>query len=137
MILKLDNINTVLVTGGAGYVGNVLVPVLLECNYKVIVYDAMFFYDDTLPNNNNLQIIKGDIRDIKLFESSLKNVDAVIHMACISNDPSFELDPELSTSINYDCFEPLVVASKKAGSNIFGKVIYEGKNDKIHLIDTV
>ena len=117
--MKLDNINTVLVTGGAGYVGNVLVPLLLESNYKVIVYDAMFFYEGTLPNNNNLQIIKGDIRDIKLFESSLKNVDAVIHMACISNDPSFELDPELSTSINYDCFEPLVIASKKAGIKRF------------------
>ena len=64
MILKLDNINTILVTGGAGYVGNVLVPLLLESNYKVIVYDAMFFYDDTLPNNNNLQIIKGDIKSV-------------------------------------------------------------------------
>ena len=111
--MKQDNINTVLVTGGAGYVGNVLVPLLLESNYKVIVYDAMFFYDDTLPNNNNLQIIKGDIRDIKLFESSLKNVDAVIHMACISNDPSFELNPTLGKSINLDAFTPLVEIAKK------------------------
>jgi len=117
--LKLESINTVLVTGGAGYVGNVLVPLLLKGNYKVIVYDAMFFDEGTLPKTKNLTIIKGDIRDISLFRATVKNVDAVIHMACISNDPSFELDPDLSTSINYSCFEPLVIASKEAGVKRF------------------
>ncbi len=117
--MKLKNINTVLVTGGAGYVGNILVPYLLENNYKVIVYDAMYFYEGTLSVHKNLKILEGDIRDINLFKSALKNVDAVIHMACISNDPSFELDPKLSTSINYTCFEPLVVASKEAGVKRF------------------
>ena len=113
--MKSGNINTVLITGGAGYVGNVLVPILLSSGYRVIVYDTLFFYEDTLQKNENLKIIKGDIRDINLFKTSLENVDAVIHMACISNDPSFELNPNLSTSINYDCFEPLVTASKKSG----------------------
>ena len=117
--MKSENINTVLITGGAGYVGNVLVPILLSSGYRVIVYDTLFFYEDTLQKNENLKIIKGDIRDINLFKTSLKNVDAVIHMACISNDPSFELNPNLSTSINYECFEPLVIASKKAGVKRF------------------
>ena len=117
--MKLHDINTVLITGGAGYVGNVLVPFLLSSGYKVIVYDTMFFYEDTLLENKNLKIITGDIRDIKLFTSCLENVDAVIHMACISNDPSFELDPALSKSINYNCFEDLVKASKKSGVKRF------------------
>lgn len=113
--MKLKSIDTVLVTGGAGYVGNVMVPLLLSKGYKVIVYDAMFFDEGTLPvNNKDLKIIEGDIRNIDLFKSSLVGVDAVIHMACISNDPSFELNPELSKSINYDCFESLVIAAKEA-----------------------
>ena len=117
--MKLENINRVLITGGAGYVGNVLVPLLISSGYKVTVFDSMFFYEGTLPDSNNLIIVKGDIRNIELFTSCLENIDAVIHMACISNDPSFELDPELSKSINYTCFEPLVKASKIAGVKRF------------------
>ena len=53
--------------------------------------------------------------DLATFKKAVAGCDAVIHMACISNDPSFELDEGLSTSINYDCFEPLVVAAKESG----------------------
>ena len=113
-------LQTVLVTGGAGYVGNVLVPQLLHSGYKVIVYDILYFGKETLPlAHPNLQVIEGDIRDLALFERSVQGVDAVLHLACISNDPSFELDESLSKSVNYDCFEPLVVASKKAGVQRF------------------
>ena len=115
----MNNIRTVLITGGAGYVGNVLVPLLIANNYNVIVYDTLFFYENTLKENKKLKIVKGDIRDIDTFKANLKNVDAVIHMACISNDPSFELDSNLSTSINFTCFEPLVIASKEAGVKRF------------------
>jgi nucleoside-diphosphate-sugar epimerase len=111
----------VLVVGGAGYVGCVLVPKLLSAGYHVTVYDIMFFGDQGLPKPStpNLKIIRGDIRDIKKFTESVAGQDAVIHLACISNDPSFELDPELSKSINFDSFEPTVVASKKAGVKRF------------------
>ena len=109
----------VLVAGGAGYVGCVLVPKLLEAGYAVIVYDLMLFGADGLPGHPRLQVIEGDIRDIPSFTAVLKGVDSVIHLACISNDPSFELDPELSKSINYDCFKPLVVACKKNGVRRF------------------
>ena len=115
----MNNIRTVLITGGAGYVGNVLVPLLIANNYNIIVYDTLFFYENTLKENKKLKIVKGDIRDIDTFKANLKNVDAVIHMACISNDPSFELDSNLSTSINFTCFEPLVIASKEAGVKRF------------------
>src|ERR1043166_6620049 len=105
----------VLVTGGAGYKGCVLVPKLLEAGYSVVVYDLMLFGSAGLPAHANLQVVTGDIRDTKLFARSLQGVDQVIHMACISNDPSFDLDPSLSRTINYECFEPMVKASRDAG----------------------
>jgi nucleoside-diphosphate-sugar epimerase len=109
----------VLVTGGAGYKGCVLVPKLLAKGYGVVVYDTLYYGSDGLPQHKNLKIVEGDIRDIATFTQALKGVTTVIHMACISNDPSFELDPTLSKSINYDCFEPMVAASKKAGVSRF------------------
>ena len=102
----------VLVTGGAGYVGCVLVPKLLASGYSVVVYDLMLFGSDGLPSHPNLRVIKDDIRDTASFSAAVTGVHTVIHLACISNDPSFELDSTLSKSINYDSFEPMVVASK-------------------------
>jgi len=109
----------VLVTGGAGYKGCVLVPKLLDAGYAVVVYDLMLFGSDGLPSHPHLQVIKGDIRDLPAYTAALRGVHSVIHMACISNDPSFELDEALSRTINYDCFEPLVLASKRAGVRRF------------------
>jgi nucleoside-diphosphate-sugar epimerase len=108
----------VLVTGGAGYVGHVLTPRLLAAGYEVTVYDALFF-GCRLPNHPKLRVIKGDIRDRAKVEAALEGQDAVLHLACISNDASFELDEKLSQTINYDAFEPLVVAAKKAGAKRF------------------
>jgi len=109
----------VIVIGGAGYVGCVLVPKLLEAGYDVVVYDLMLFGADGLPQHPHLQVIEGDIRDIPTFVTALNGVDSVIHLASISNDPSFELNPELSKSINYDCFESLILACKKNGVKRF------------------
>lgn len=103
----------IFITGGAGYVGSKLVPHLLDLGYKVSVLDLMIYGDDVLENHNNLKKIKGDIRNQKLVEQSLIGHDVVIHLACISNDPSFELNPKLGKSINLDAFEPLVKASIK------------------------
>jgi len=108
-----------LVTGGAGYKGCILVPKLLNSGYSVIVYDLMFFGSKGLPSHPNLEIVNADIRDTERYAAAVRGVDSVIHMACISNDPSFELDPGLSKSINYDCFEPLVTASRDAGVRRF------------------
>ena len=105
----------VLVTGGAGYVGSLLVPQLLEAGYKVTIYDAMYFGDEFLPKKNpNLSVVPGDIRDIAKLAKALRGIEAVINLACISNDASFELDEKLSTSINLDAFEPMVIAAKAA-----------------------
>jgi len=110
---------TVLVTGGAGYKGCILVPKLLKAGYRVVVYDLMLFGSAGLPSDPNLKVITGDIRDTAQYAEAVKGCDYVIHMACISNDPSFDLDPSLSRTINYECFEPLVLASKAAGVKRF------------------
>ena len=110
----------VLVTGGAGYCGARLVPQMLARGYKVTVYDIMFFGSQFLPrDNSNLRIIDGDIRDSAKFSAAVAGHDAVVNLACISNDASFELDEDLSTSINLNAFEPMVVAAKKAGARRF------------------
>jgi nucleoside-diphosphate-sugar epimerase len=109
----------VLVTGGAGYVGCVLVPKLLEAGHRVAVYDLMLYGSDGLPTDQNLRVVKGDLRDTSAFAEAVAGCDAVIHLACISNDPSFELDPAVSRSINYDCFEPTVRASEAASVRRF------------------
>jgi len=108
----------VLITGGAGYVGHVLTPRLLAAGYEVTVYDALFF-GCRLPNDPKLRVVRGDIRDTAKLATLLEGQDAVLHLACISNDASFELDERLSKTINYDCFEPMVVAAKKAGVRRF------------------
>jgi len=115
-------VTTVLVTGGAGYVGAVLVPKLLRRGYRVKVLDLYLFGDRVLDEhreNPALEQVKGDIRDRDLLRRLLPGCDAVVHLACISNDPSFELNPALGKSINYEAFEPLVLLSKSAGVRRF------------------
>lgn len=112
--------NHVFVTGGAGYCGSLLVPQLLDEGYKVTVYDTMFFGDEFLPKSNpNLRIVKGDIRDTAHIAEVVKGCDAFVSLACISNDASFELDEKLSTSVNLDAFEPMVVTAKRGGIKRF------------------
>ena len=120
----------ILVTGGAGYVGSRLVPALLDDGHVVIVYD-MFWFGDHLPpgvehptpeNPSRIFRAEDDIRDISGFEQAFAlwgPVDAVIHLACLSNDPSSEIDRDLTKSINLDAFEPLVIAAKAAGVRRF------------------
>ncbi len=107
----------IFVTGGAGYVGSKLVPKLLELGHKVTVLDLMIYGENVLPNHINLKTIKGDIRNTTILENNLPGHEYLIHLACISNDPSFELNPKLGKSINLDSFEPLVKLSMK--SNIY------------------
>ena len=111
--------NKVFITGGAGYVGSRLTPKLLDLGYDVTVLDLMIYGEHVLDDHVKLKKIKGDIRDQKLLEKVLPGHDIIIHLACISNDPSFELNPSLGKSINFDAFEPMVKISLKSNIQKF------------------
>jgi nucleoside-diphosphate-sugar epimerase len=102
----------IFITGGAGYVGSALVPSLLKKGYDVTVYDILL-YGDVLDPHPHLTIIKGDIRDRNSLLNAAKGHDALIHLACISNDPSFDLNPQLGKSINFDAFQHVIDAVKQ------------------------
>jgi len=111
--------SNIFITGGAGYIGSMLVPKLLRLGNKVTVFDLMIYGEKVLNDHVNLKKITGDIRNQNLLKKTLKDHDTVIHLACISNDPSYELNPTLGKSINYDAFEPLVKISRECGVQKF------------------
>jgi nucleoside-diphosphate-sugar epimerase len=125
----------ILVTGGAGYVGSILVPKLLDKNYEVRVIDKMWFGSRGIDyiKNDNLEIIKGDTRDKYLVDKITKNIDTVIHLAAVSNDPCSELDHNLTKEVNYDATVNLVQTAKKNGVqrfiNISTASVYGIKDD--------
>lgn len=112
----------VAVIGGAGYVGAVLVPRLLAEGYEVVVLDLFIYGEEPLAavrNDPRLIVIKGDVRDQRGVRQAVRGCEAVIHLACISNDPSVELDPQLSQSVNFDSFGPCVKIAKESGVRRF------------------
>jgi nucleoside-diphosphate-sugar epimerase len=111
-------LRNVLISGGAGYVGTLLAPQLVAAGYNVTVYDIMYYGCELKPHPG-LRIIQGDIRDTAKFKEACKGIDAVIQLACISNDAGFELNEKLSEEINYKCFEPMVIAAKAQGVKRF------------------
>jgi nucleoside-diphosphate-sugar epimerase len=109
----------IFITGGAGYVGSKLVPKLLKLGYEVTVLDLMIYGEKVLNDHEKLKKVKGDIRNKSLLEKIIPGHNSVIHLACISNDPSYELNPTLGKSINYDAFEPLVKVSVESNVSSF------------------
>lgn len=102
----------VLVAGGSGYIGSVLSPLLAERGHKVTVLDRLYF-GQTLPKNDAITVVKGDIRTFD--PAILRGVEAVIDVSGISNDPSCELEPELTKGVNIDGGKRLARYAKEAG----------------------
>ena len=131
----------ILVVGGAGYVGTELTKKLLNLNYEVSVLDLFIYGEKVLGEHKNLTKIKGDLRDQKLLKKIIPGHNNLIHLACISNDPSFELNPDLGKSINFDSFEPLVDISKDSGVKRFifasSSSVYGIKSDKDVVEDAI
>jgi nucleoside-diphosphate-sugar epimerase len=112
----------VAITGGAGYVGSMLVPFLIDRGYEVTVLDTFWYGDDVYPqlkDRSKLKKIKGDIRNKTDLKKAFEGQDAVLHLACVSNDPSFDLQPNLGKSINYDCFADIISTVKDCGVKRF------------------
>src|SRR5256885_1869550 len=95
--------STVLVTGGNGYLGSVLIEELRLRGYQPIVFDNCLTSPEcsTNMNDRNVTYIMGDVRDPKELEPILKDVDAVVHLACIVGDPACHGAPQLAWDINY------------------------------------
>jgi nucleoside-diphosphate-sugar epimerase len=113
---------TIAVTGGAGNVGSRLVPKLLDAGYQVRVLDLYLYGEEALAGvrgHRGLTEIKGDMRRREAVDELCQGADTMIHLACISNDPSFELDPNLGKSVNYDCFPDMIASAKAAGITRF------------------
>lgn len=106
----------ILIIGGGGYIGTILTNKLLELGYHVTVYD-LFIYGNFLKNLKTkyprLDIITNDIRNLEALDNSVMNNEVVYNFACISNDPSAELNLKLTRSINYDTIKPIMESCKK------------------------
>ena len=117
----------VLVSGGAGYVGSALVPELLKKGYEAVVFDTFWYWKSPqeflektgLLGNRKIKVVKGDLRNVDDIKKALENVDTVIQLASISNDPSSDLDEKFTHSVNYDGNVNIIDESKKAGVKRF------------------
>ena len=121
-MLEMSVGRSVLVTGGAGYIGSVLTEKLLGRGCRVVVLDNLTYTDMGIRHlfgHPNLAIIQGDIRDKKAVQEAMNGVEYVIHLAAVANDPSGELDPDLTRSTNYRAYPLILEEAKKAGVRRF------------------
>jgi nucleoside-diphosphate-sugar epimerase len=108
----------VLVTGGCGYIGSVLVPLLLHSGYEVRVVDKLYFGEESLAAvRSEVELVAGDVRHVDL--SVLDGIDGVIHLGSLSNDPTAEFRPDATRSINYVGTVRLASACKERGISRF------------------
>ena len=112
----------ILVTGGAGYIGSILVPELLKKKYKVTVIDNYLFGQQSLLDccfNENLNIIRNDVRNQNVLEEHLKHADCIIPLACLTGAPLCSKDPVGAKQINYDQIKFLADKKSKDQMLIF------------------
>src|SRR3989338_6605388 len=105
----------ILVTGGAGYLGSVLCKNLLDRSYSVRCFDRLYFgigHIQHLVKNKKFELIEGNLMDLERFPKLMEKADAVIHLAGIANDPTAELDPNLTRLVNYEASVKLAFLAK-------------------------
>ncbi|MFH1826369.1 MAG: SDR family oxidoreductase [bacterium] len=108
----------ILVTGGAGYIGSVLVKKLVGLGEKVRVFDKLYFGRSALdPLKNKIELIAGDVREFR--PELLDNVKGVMHLGSLSNDPTAEFDPKANREINYEGTMRVAEACKQQGVSRF------------------
>mgnify|MGYP000011744200 FL=1 len=115
-------IRRVLVTGGAGYLGSVLVPLLLDEGYEVTVLDRLYFGREPLHGvleHPRFRLVEGDITCLAQQNGLLDEVDAVVHLAGLSNDPACDLKPELTQRVNFEATAELARRAARAGVRRF------------------
>lgn len=121
-----------MVTGDRGYIGSVLVPILRDKGYDVVGYDAGYFKENLLEKyNQNYPKITKDIRDLN--EKDLKDVEAIIHLAGLSNDPLGEFSPKLTEDINYEATFVLAKLAKVVGVS---RLVYASSQSMYGVSDT-
>jgi len=120
----------VLITGGFGYVGSRLTPHVLALGHQVRVIDRLLYTDSGLSAlrndprlaaewNGRFSFHEGDIRDMDTVREALKDIDVVIHLAAISNDPTGEIDELLTRQVNFDAVGMLVALARETGVRRF------------------
>ena len=112
----------ILVTGGAGYLGSVLTPRLLNAGHAVRLIDRLLFGRapiEPLLSQSNLTFLQGDITNLEAYPGLFDGIDAVIHLAALSNDPSCDLRPGLTESVNYRATLDLAERARRAGVRRF------------------
>jgi len=112
----------ILVTGGAGYVGSTLVPLLLAEGHQVRVLDSLLHGGESLLgawSHPSFQFIRGDICDQSVMQAAVSGVDAVVHLAAIVGDPACARKPDLARTVNLDSSLALISESQKAGVSRF------------------
>jgi len=118
----MNKIKSILVTGGAGYIGSVLTHKLVELGYNVRIIDSLIYGRDgisDLISKNSVELIEKDIRDEKTLNEAVKDIDCIIHLAAIVGDPFCKKIPVAAKQINEDATKKLVNISKKQGVKRF------------------
>lgn len=117
-----NGVSTVLLLGGAGYIGSALLPKLYAQGHRVRVLDLFVYGTDAIKPFADLPgvtLIFGDLRDESLVRSAMQGVDAVVHLGGIVGDPACELDRDLTVSVNRDTTRPIALAAKESGVRRF------------------
>ena len=112
----------ILITGGAGYLGSVLVPMLIQAGHSVIVIDNFMYNQISLLDccwSKNLTIIRGDARNLSLIQEQLKQVDVILPLACLTGAPLCEREPENAHAINYQAVKNLMKVKSTAQMLVF------------------